>query len=91
MLSAKNDERSFVMTKQSAYYHVKNLSGEHDVKNIKRGLDELPGVFSVSVNQENARVAVDFDNTGVSTDQLEAKLHKLGLQIVADSSTEHIM
>ena len=37
------------MAKESAYFTVGGISGKHDVKEIKRGLDTLPGVLSVSV------------------------------------------
>ena len=50
------------MAKESAYFTVGGISGKHDVKEIKRGLDTLPGVLSVSVG--GGRVAVDFDTTG---------------------------
>ena len=46
------------MAKESAYFTVGGISGKHDVKEIKRGLDTLPGVLSVSVG--GGRVAVDY-------------------------------
>ena len=54
------------MSKESAYFKIENLNGQHGSKQIKRELDTLKGVISVSVNTENHRVAVDFDSTGVS-------------------------
>jgi hypothetical protein len=35
----------------------------------------------VSVNQENRRVAIDFDNTGVSHGQIMERLGALGYEI----------
>ena len=56
------------MAKESAYFTVGGISGKHDVKEIKRGLDTLPGVLSVSVG--GGRVAVDFDTTGTRRDRI---------------------
>ena len=38
------------MTKASACFTVGGISGKHDVKEIKRELDTLPGVRSVTVS-----------------------------------------
>ena len=79
------------MSKESAYFIIENLNGKHDLKQIKRELDTLRGVISVSVNTDNHRVAVDFDNTGVTHSRIEKNLNKMGYQITADSGEEHIM
>lgn len=79
------------MSKESAYFKTENLNGKHDVKQIKKELGSIPGVISASVNLENNRIAVDFDNSGVKHTQIEDKLKKLGLQITADSNQVHIM
>ena len=57
------------------------ISGKHDVKEIKRELDTLPGVFSVTVSNES-RVSVDFDTTGVQTGRIEKQLTDMGYQVV---------
>ena len=49
----------------------------HDVKNIKRGLDTVPGVRSVSVSQ-NGRVCVDFDETATSAPAIGRALLQIG-------------
>lgn len=79
------------MSKESAYFIIENLSGKHGLKEIKRELDALRGVISVSVNTENHRIAVDFDNSGVSHGQIEKNLNKLGYQITNDNGQEHTM
>ena len=69
------------MTKASACFTVGGISGKHDVKEIKRGLDTLPGVLSVTVSGES-RVSVDFDTTGVQSDRIEKQLADMGYQVV---------
>jgi copper chaperone CopZ len=79
------------MSKESAYFKINNLSGNHDVKQIKQVLDTLPGIISVSVNLEKSSVAVDFDNTGVMHSQIENRLNTLGFNITADKAENHVM
>ena len=69
------------MAKESAYFTVGGISGKHDVKEIKRGLDTLPGVLSVSVSSDG-RVAVDFDTTGVQGDRIGKQLADMGYQVI---------
>ena len=69
------------MTQANACFTVGGISGKHDVKEIKQGLDTLPGVLSVTVNNEN-RVSVDFDTTGVQSDRIGKQLADMGYQVV---------
>ena len=69
------------MTKANACFNVGGISGKHDVKDIKRGLDTLPGVLSVTVSNESL-VSVDFDTTGVQTGRIERQLTEMGYQVV---------
>lgn len=69
------------MANESAYFKLDDVDGKHDVKEIKRVLDALPGVTSVSVNAETNQVAVDFDRTGVQSDRIQNKLEKAGYTI----------
>ena len=69
------------MAKESACFTVGGISGKHDVKEIKRGLDTLPGVLSVSVSGDG-RVAVDFDTTGVQSSRIERQLAEMGYQVL---------
>ena len=70
------------MSKASVYFTVENADGKHDVKEIKRGLDTLPGVSSVSVNSSSGSVAVDFDTTGVQRDRIQKHLENLGYNVL---------
>ena len=69
------------MTKANACFTVGGISGKHDVKEIKRELDTLPGVLSVTVSNES-RVSVDFDTTGVQTGRIEKQLTDMGYQVL---------
>lgn len=71
------------MAHSSAYFSLGKISGKHDVKAIKSGLDTLPGVMSVSVNNETGNVAVDYDDTGVTREQLQKKIDGLGFSITS--------
>ena len=51
----------------------------HDVKLLKRELDTLPGVTSVSVS--GGRLAVDYDSTGVRQEDIRQKVQSLGFGI----------
>lgn len=73
------------MSHISAYFSLDHVGGKHDVKEIKRELDTFPGVTSVSVNANNGQIAVDYDATGVTRNQLQNKLEELGYQIAGAS------
>ena len=81
------------MSKASAYFTLDGLSDKHDikVKAIKRELDALPGVLSVSISDDSKRVAVDFDTTGVQTDCIGKRLEKMGYQIRDTKTENHVM
>ncbi|MDF2686980.1 MAG: hypothetical protein K0S55_2163 [Clostridia bacterium] len=70
---------------ESAYFIISSLNNKQEIKGIKKQLDTLPGVRSVSVNPENNRVAVDFDNTGVTRRQIKNKLHDTGFMITEEN------
>lgn len=69
------------MAKASACFTVGGISGKHDVKEIKRGLDTLPGVLSVTVSNDG-RVAVDFDTTDVQSERIGQQLADMGYQVL---------
>ncbi|MEA5011171.1 MAG: heavy-metal-associated domain-containing protein [Angelakisella sp.] len=79
------------MSKASVYFTLKNVEGKHGSKEIKRELDTLPGVISVSVNDSTERVAVDYDTTGAQSDRIRSKLEKLGYEILDSRLENHIM
>lgn len=70
------------MKKVSAYFTLGNTGGKHGVKEIKQGLDTLPGVVSVSVSSSSNQVAVDFDATGVQKERIEKQLQKMGYEVL---------
>ena len=74
------------MPRESAYMIVERVNGKHDLKEIKRGLDRLHGVTSVSVNPSHNLVAVDYDSSATSYDAIEHQLNTLGYEVAADAS-----
>ena len=52
----------------------------HDVKLLKRELDTLPGVTSVSVSS-GGQLAVDYDATGVRQADILEKIQALGYPV----------
>lgn len=70
------------MSKESVYFNLGSVDGKHDVKKLRRELDALPGVCSVSVNASSGRVAVDFDTTGVQSGHIKQRLEELGYEIL---------
>ena len=69
------------MAQDSVYFSVNKAVGLHDTKTLKRALDALPGVTSVSINKEQGSVAVDYDSTGVSQREIAEKIEILGYPI----------
>lgn len=79
------------MSNASAYFTLGDLKNKHDRKAIKRELDTLPGVHSVSVSDSSNRIAVDFDTTGVQPDRIRKQLEAMGYQILNAEMDEHMM
>lgn len=79
------------MSKASAYFTVDNVNGKHDVKELKRELDTLQGVESVSVNDKTERIAVDFDTTGVERERIQKMIETLGYRVSDVQVENHIM
>lgn len=79
------------MPKESAYFRVESLDSKRDVKDIKRQLDAIPGVISVSINAQEAKVAVDFDNSGVKQADIRKRLVESGYDVASVSGEEHVM
>ena len=69
------------MAHESAYFKLGRTDGRHDAKALKKGLDALPGVMSVSVNLKNGNVAVDYDDTGVTQAQIQRQVESRGFAI----------
>ena len=70
------------MSKASVYFTLNSAEGKHDVKEIKRGLDTLPGILSVSTAEGFNRIAVDYDTTAVQNDRIRKQLEKMGYEIL---------
>ena len=79
------------MSKASVYFTLNNINGKHNIKSIKKELDTLPGVMSVSISEDSNNVAVDYDTTGIHSDRIEKQLKKIGCNIINCKSENHIM
>lgn len=79
------------MSKASVYFTVGNVEGKHDVKELKRELDAIRGVLSVSVNDQTESIAVDFDTSGVKQENIQKKIEKLGYDVLDVRFENHIM
>ena len=67
------------MAHLSTYFSLEHPASSHDAKELKRELDTLPGVTSVSVS--GGRLAVDYDSTGVRREDIRQKVQCLGFGI----------
>lgn len=79
------------MSKQSAYFRVPDISGNHGSKDIKENLDGIPGIISVSVNASTNKVAVDYDSTGTSCDCIKDTIEKAGYTAQLLANQDHVM
>lgn len=79
------------MSKASVYFTLGQLDDKHDAKKVKRELDALPGVLSVSISGRSGCVAVDFDTTGVQPDRIRNRIEKMGYPILDAGTDNHIM
>jgi len=77
--------------KESAYFTVGDVGGKHHAKEIKRALDALNGVISVSVSQKSGSIAVDYDTTGESCEKIEKKIKDLGYDVLDVRLDRHVM
>lgn len=77
------------MPKASIYFTLSKVDGKHDVKEIKKSLDMLPGVESVSVNGDSNFVAVDYDTTAVLSDRIQKQLEKAGYEVLESTLDSH--
>ena len=64
----------------SAYFSLENAAGKHDAALLKRELDTLTGVTSVSVSGGGC-LAVDYDTSGVRQEQILQKIQELGFHL----------
>lgn len=74
------------MPQESAYFIVERTAGGRKLREVKAQLDTIHGVTSVAVNPDRRLIAVDYDSSGTSYDEIEHRLNDLGYQIAADAS-----
>ena len=79
------------MPKASIYFTLGKIDDKHDSKAIKRELDTLPGVISVSVNDSSHRVTVDFDTSRVKSGRIVKQVETMGYPIMDSKIDNHIL
>jgi copper chaperone CopZ len=77
--------------KASAYFKVEDIKGNHGIKELKRELDTLRGVTSVSISPQSNSIAVDYDTTGESRAVIQEKIEQLGFTVLESQLDQHIM
>lgn len=75
------------MARLSAYFSLEDATGKHETALLKRELDALPGVTSVSVSGSGC-LAVDYDTSGVRQEEILQKVQELGFQLRDDRDGE---
>lgn len=66
------------MFEDSAYFALHSVDGRRDVKTLKKALDSLPGILSVSVNAQDNTVSVDYNTNDISRETISQHLSELG-------------
>lgn len=77
------------MSKASVYFQLERPEDKRNCKEIKRRLDSIPGVLSVSVSRGHETVAVDYDTTGTDPDQLRKELDGCGCAVADEQVQNH--
>lgn len=60
---------------------VEGMSCDHCAQTIKNAVAELTGIRQVSVNLEDKKVSVDFDENRVGLDEISAKITQAGFEL----------
>lgn len=79
------------MSKQSAYFRVPDLGGDRGGQKLKKDIDSIPGVISVSVTAQSNKVAVDYDSTGTNSKQIKEKIEDSGFEAQLIADVDHTM
>ncbi|XOQ43898.1 MAG: Cation transporter [Clostridium sp.] len=79
------------MSKASIYFQLEHPEDKRNCKEIKRRLDSVPGVISVSVSRGRETVAVDYDTTGTNPNQLRKELDGCGCTVANEQVQNHTM
>lgn len=77
--------------KASAYFTIDDLGGKHGAKELKRELDTLHGVISVSISEKSHSVAVEYDTTGENCEKIQKKIQDLGYGVLDVKLDQHMM
>lgn len=85
----KTKETRKEMSKATLKLILTEDATKHDMKELKRRLNTIPGVNSVSVSGD--KVAVDYDTTAANQDMIIDKALKLGFSVNDDELEKHIM
>jgi len=72
------------MAKETANIQVRGMSCEHCAKAVKKELDKIPGVMSVSVSVDEGTVSVDYDSTGTNLEQIKEGINEAGYEVDAE-------
>ena len=70
------------MSKETVNLQVDGMSCSHCVSTVKKALDQIHGVISVSVSLDDGIVAVDYDTTGTNVDKIKETITDAGYDIV---------
>ena len=68
------------MAHLSTYFSLEHPASSHDAKELKRELDTLPGVTSVSVSSAG-QLALTYHATGVRQADILEKIQALGYRV----------
>lgn len=70
------------MSRETANLHVDGMSCSHCVNSVKKALDKISGVSSVSVSIDDGTVTVDYDETGTNIEQIKEAINEAGYEVV---------
>jgi len=79
------------MPKESICFLLPEMSESHDPKKIKKAVNGLRGIISVSVNSKSKKVAVDYDNSGTYGEEITNRITEIGFSPQIIDEQEHIM
>ncbi len=66
---------------QNVTLNVQGMSCGHCVKAVESGVNELQGINEVSVNLEDAKVTVAFDEAQVSVEAIKEAIEEQGYDV----------
>lgn len=66
---------------QTVTLTVEGMSCGHCVKAVETGVNELNGIENVTVNLEDANVAVSYDDEKVSVDEIKEAIEEQGYDV----------